>query len=179
MPGFDLTHLIIPAVLALIFVYIQKITSKSIVANEQGQVLMRLPKFYGIVMYLGLAFMVAVFVGMMVSKEPMEIGIVVFFVGMAILSLLGILYYRNHYVLYDQRFIEVRNLFGKVKVIEWTNVKDAGFIPGAGLMTLKDHHGQKVYIHYQMLGIDQFLRTFESKTPWTAAAIGFPRKKTY
>jgi hypothetical protein len=89
---------------------------------------------------------------------------------------LCVLFYRNHYLRFDNSKIEVRSLFGNTKTINWNEIKSANFNRLSGLITLKDESGQKIKMHQHIVGFATFISYLESKTDWTAKKLKLPMK---
>ncbi|WEK34618.1 MAG: hypothetical protein P0Y53_19195 [Candidatus Pseudobacter hemicellulosilyticus] len=168
---------IIHAVILVVFFSLRKAGARAVVADKRGRILLRMPVFFAIFGYAGMLFGLAFFIGPPLSGEKDLLAFIGIGTMMWLLGLACVLFYHNHFVLYDETTIETRSLFGKVTAIRWADIKDAGFISFIGLMTLTSRNGQKVGIHYLLKGIDQFLWVFARKTPWTADAIGFPKRR--
>jgi hypothetical protein len=92
------------------------------------------------------------------------------------LGLLCVLFYRNHYLRFDNSTIEVRSAFAKTKIINWEEIKSVSFNPSSGLITLKNQNGQKIKVHQHLIGLGRFISYLETKTGWTAKKLKLPVK---
>lgn len=159
--------------------YLNKATGKHVDSNENGEFLLRMNKLYNIVGYVGLGTGVIVTVGPFLTDKPdfaMYVMIFLMFLIFIGLGLLSVLFYRNHYLRFDNSKIEVRSPFAKTRTIKWDEMKSASFNPGSGFLTLKDKNGQKIKVHQHIVGLGRFVSYLESKTDWTAKKLKLPVK---
>ena len=157
--------------------YLSKATSKDLVSDEQGQYLLRMHKLYyiaGIVaLVVGAVFIVS---PLIVDNPDLPLYIIVFLMLLLFggLGLLSVLYFKRHYVLYDDKKVEVSNPFGVIKSLLWNEIAKAKFNPSSGLLTLTSNTGEKVKVHYHLVGFPRFVEQLENKTTWTAKQLKLP-----
>lgn len=171
---------LVSASVVVTLAYLNKATGRQIVPGAQGKYLLRLHKLYYIVGLISVAVGGIFLVAPLIINEPnvgmyiMVFLVILFFGG---LGLLSILYYKNHYVLFDTNKIEVRNVFGKIKIFYWNEIKEASYNPHSSLLTLINESGQKVKIHQHLVGLSKFIDYLEEKTCWTAKQLKLPVKR--
>ena len=164
----------------LTLIYLSKATSKEIVSNEQGQYLLRMHKFYYIVGAIGLVFGAIFIVSPLIVDDPdLTFYIIVFLMLLLFggLGLLSVLYFRRHYVLFDETKVEVRSPFGGTKNLLWNEIAKAKFNPSSGLLTLTSKTGDRVMVHYHLVGFPRFVEQLENKTTWTAKQLKLPIRR--
>lgn len=160
--------------------YLAKATSKDIVSNEEGQFLLRMHKLYYIIGIIALVFAVVFIVSPLIVDHPdLELYIIIFFMLLLFggLGLLSVLYFKRHYVLYDDAKLQVCSPFGSTKSLFWNEIAKAKFNPSSGLLTLTSKTGDKVKVHYHLIGFPKFVEQFENKTTWTAKQLKLPIQK--
>lgn len=157
--------------------YLNKATGKHIDSNENGEFLLRMNKLYNIVGYIGFVTGLIVTIGPLLTDKPDFVTYLLVFLTFFILvglGLLAVLFYRNHYLRFDNSKIEVRTPFAKTRTMEWAEIKKASFNPGSGFLTLIDEHGRKIKVHQHIVGLGRFVSYLESKTDWTAKKLKLP-----
>jgi hypothetical protein len=90
------------------------------------------------------------------------------------LGLLSVLYFRQHYVLFDDTKVEAGSPFGGTKSLLWSEITKAKFNPSSGLLTLTGQTGDKVKAHYHLVGFPKFIEHLENKTTYTATQLKLP-----
>jgi hypothetical protein len=157
--------------------YLSKATSKDVVGNEQGQYILRMHKLYYIVGVIALVFAAVFIISPLIVDDP-DFGLYITIFCMLLLfgglGLLSVLYFRRHYVLFDDTNVEVSSPFGKRKCLLWNEVTKAKFNPSSGLLTLTSKTGDKVSVHYHLIGFPKFVEQLENKTTWTAKQLKLP-----
>ena len=170
---------IVSLAVATTLTYLNKATKKNVTANESGEFILRMHKLYKITGYIAIVIGLIVTIGPIFSDKPgKEIYLLMFLMFLIFIGLgtLSVLYYENHYLLFDNSKIEVRNALGKTKTINWNDVQKAKFNPTSGLLTLSDSNGIKVRIHQHLVGLGKFITCLESRTHFTAAKLRLPIK---
>jgi hypothetical protein len=150
--------------------YLNKAMGKHIDSNINGEFFLRMNKLYNIVGYIGLLIGLIVTIGPVLTDQlDFVMYLLIFFAFFILigLGLLAVLFYRNHYIRFDNSKIEVRSPFAKTRIMKWDEIKKASFNPGSGFLILKDQHGQKIKIHQHIVGLGRFVSYLESKTDWT------------
>lgn len=159
--------------------YLNKSAGKSISSDENGQFTIRMHKLYNIAGIISLILCLVVTIGPMLTEEAdLALYVMTFFMFLLFggLGLLCVLYYRNHYVLFDTTKIEVQSPFGKCKTTYWNRLVKATFNPASGLLTLIDSDGQKLKVHQHLVGLGKLVGMLESKTGWTYKELKLPVK---
>lgn len=157
--------------------YLSKATSKEVVSNEEGQYLLRMHKLYYIVGIIALVFGAIFVVSPLIVDHPdLTLYIIIFLMLLLFggLGLLSVLYFRRHYVLFDDTKVEVSSPFGGTKSLLWNEIAKANFNPSSGLLTLTSKTGDKAKVHYHLVGFPRFVEQLENKTIWTAKQLKLP-----
>lgn len=160
--------------------YLSKATSKDVVSNEQGQYTLRMHKLYYIVGIIALVFAAAFIISPLIVDDPDLVLYITIFCMLLLfggLGLLSVLYFRRHYVLFGDTNVEVGSPFGKRKSLFWNEITKAKFNPSSGLLTLTSNTGDKVRVHYHLIGFPKFVEQLENKTTWTAKQLKLPIKR--
>jgi hypothetical protein len=160
--------------------YLSKATSKEVISNERGQYLLRMHKLYYIVGIIALVFGAVFTISPIIVDDPdLALYIIVFLMLLLFegLGLLSVLYFRRHYVLFDDTKVEVRSPFGGTKSLLWNEIAKAKFNLSSGLLTLTNKTGEKVKVHYHLVGFPRFVEQLENKTTWTAKQLRLPIKR--
>lgn len=163
--------------ISLALSYLNKATGKKVTANQQGEYLLRMHKFYyvlGVIsVIIGTVFLV---VPPLVDDVDIVMLIVIFFMLLIFggLGLLCLLYYKNHYLLFDSNRIEVRSHIGKTSSIHWDDIKRAQFNAFSGLLILTTYSGGKLKIHQHLVGLVQFVNQLEERKGWTPQDLKLP-----
>jgi len=180
MSGNSIFYGLVALAVTLTLSYLAKATSKEVVSNEQGQYLLRMHKLYYIVGIIALAFAAVFIISPLIVDDP-DLGLYITIFCMLLLfgglGLLCVLYFRRHFVLFDDTNVEVSSPFGKKKNLLWNEISRAKFNPSTGLLTLTSNTGDKVKVHYHLVGFPKFVEQFESKTTWTAKQLKLPIKR--
>jgi hypothetical protein len=87
-----------------------------------------------------------------------------------------ILLYLNHYLLFDDQFIQVRNAKGVVTSIDWDKLQTASFNSFSGYFVLSTKTGSKLKVHQHLVGLNKFIELLEVKKGWTYSDLKFPKK---
>lgn len=161
-----LLHLVTDCCIAAILWYLNKASKKKILPNLQGEIVLRMPKFYNIIGYISLVIGVITVIGPFVTDKPdtetyiLILAMLLLFGG---LGALCILCYRNHYLLFDNYGVEVRSPMGEVKHIRWNDISMASFNSLSGYLILTDKEGNKLKIFKQLIGLSLFVHALENK----------------
>ena len=89
-------------------------------------------------------------------------------------GLVCLLYYRNHYLKFDNFFIETQTWLGKKALIHWVDIQKISFSPLSGQLTITDKHGASIKIHQHIVGLVAFVKAMEDKTSQTAKGLKLP-----
>lgn len=163
-----------------VLTYLNKATTKEAVANERGTFLLRMHKLY---YYLGILSLLIAVVFIIVPPfvDNMDLPMIsVMFIVLVIfggIGLMCVLYFKNHYLAFNDFQVEVSNQFGKVKTVLWADFIKVKFNPTLGLLVLTSKTGEKVKIHQHLVGLTQFVKLLEAKRGWAANDIKFPISK--
>lgn len=154
-------------------------TGKIVKPNGIDQYFLRMNKFYIIAGYIAMCICLVFIIGFIIALEfELAVFVMVFFIVLILggLGLLGVLLYRNHYLLFSSTKIEVRSVFGKTKITTWNKIKNVSFSQNSGLITITDD-GQKLKVHQHLVGLSKFVAYMEDKTEWTAERLKLPVKR--
>jgi hypothetical protein len=147
--------------------YLSKATNKTVARTEHGQYLLRMHKLYNIVGIISLVIAAVFLIAPVISDDLKPMFYVIVFLMLLLfggLGLISILYFRKHWVLFDETKLDICGPFGKQKSICWNDIAKAGFNPTTGLVTLRTKSGEKVRVHYHLVGFSTFVRYLETKT---------------
>jgi len=165
---------------AAIITLMAKATNKEVPVNENGQILLRMHwayKLTAIVCFLfTAAFLVIPFIDP-AGSAPSYIALVFMLLMFGGFTILCWLFYKKHYVLFDDTSIEVHSALGKTTTMRWDEINDASFNLNSGLLTLTTKSGQKAGVHHHLAGFPKFLDYFERKTRWSAWQFKIPDKR--
>ncbi len=159
--------------------YLNRATGKIVKPNGIDQYFLRMNKFYNIAGYIAMCICLVFIIGSIITLEfELAVFVMVFFIVIIFggLGLLGILLYRNHYLLFSSTKIEVRSVFGKTKITTWNKIQNVSFSQNSGLITITDD-GQKLKVHQHLVGLSKFVAYMEDKTEWTAERLKLPVKR--
>ncbi|HEU4470180.1 MAG TPA: hypothetical protein VFR58_03780 [Flavisolibacter sp.] len=180
MSDYSIFYSLVAVSVALTLSYLSKATNKDVKENEQGQYLLRMHKLYFIVGIIALVF-AGVFIASPLFVDNPDIGLYITIFCMLLLfgglGILSVLYFKKHYVLFDETTLKVGSPFGGVKSINWNEITKAKFSPVSGLLTLTGKAGERVKIHYHLIGFTNFVGQLEKKTGWTAEQLNLPTGK--
>lgn len=170
---------VIPAITAIIASYLYTRTARLVPPQADGKTLLKLPKYFLIIGILGFLMVTAVLIGCLffddVDNETMPLIPTIILFAIQLLSLYTIFLAKNHYVLFNDTILEVRNSMGKVRTVEWATLKECDYKLYPAAFKLKEHSGVIVYVSFYNKGINQFLHMLEAKTKWSRAC--FPIKR--
>ncbi len=159
--------------------YLNRATGKIVKPNGIDQYFLRMNKFYNIAGYIAMCICLVFIIGSIITLEfELAVFVMVFFIVIIFggLGLLGVLLYRNHYLLFSSTKIEVRSVFGKTKITTWNKIQNVSFSQNSGLITITDD-GQKLKVHQHLVGLSKFVAYMEDKTEWTAERLKLPVKR--
>lgn len=159
--------------------YINKAAQKRPDPSITGQYILRVHKIYNITGYASLIFGILMVLSTFFEKFELNYYILtlVCFVFFAGLGTLCILYYRNHYLLFDNTMIEVRGPLGRLNRLKWSEIQTAGFNSMSGLIKLKGKDGQAIRINRHLVGLPRFIAMLEDKTGLKADQLQLPVKR--
>jgi hypothetical protein len=158
--------------------YLNKGSAKAIAFNKE-QYLLRVNKLY---FYIGLFTILTSFVFAIVPPlvdPPDTAMLVAIFFMLLVFGGLGIkliLLYRNHYLLFDEEFVQVRDQKGVVTSTDWDKLQTASFNTFSGYLILSTITGSKLKVHQHLVGISKFMEGLEAKKGWTSSELRFPVK---
>ena len=159
--------------------YLNRATGKIVKPNGIDQYFLRMNKFYNIAGYIAMCICLVFIIGSIITLEfELAVFVMVFFIVIIFggLGLLGVLLYRNHYLLFSSTKIEVRSVFGKTKITTWNKIQNVSFSQNSGLITITDD-GQKLKVHQHLVGLSKFVAYLEDKTEWTVERLKLPVKR--
>jgi len=167
------TYGIIAFLVPLALAYLQRGTGEKVTKSKNGQIILRMNKFYGIIGLFGVCLGLAIATMIVVTNG---------FVGVALMPLLifvgtglpCVLYYQNHILKFDEHTIEVKSVFGKVKSVKWADTHSVSFGAVSGLLSITDSKGTRVKIHQHIVGLSEFIKMMEAKTKWRAKDLKIP-----
>lgn len=174
-----LFYALIGVIVAATLGYLNKKASTHTQPKQDGWYLLRMHRLYNFMGYLGILLGIVVGIGPVLTDEAdlaMYITIFLAFLIFMGLGILSVLFYRNHYLRFNDTDIEVSNAYGKITRTSWDNLIDGRFNISSGLITLTDSDGTKLKIHQHLIGLGGFVGLMEQKTKIKAKDIGLPVK---
>ena len=161
-PFFDLVTLATVGTM----VYLANSVSKNVQANEQGYYLLSMHKAYKLCGYASL--ILGIVIGSFIFFSNHDLAsyciITALFLFFAIMGILCLKYFYNHYVLFNEEKIEVRTVGNRIHFFEWQQIQSARFNPTSGNLKLKCKDGRTFKIHQHLKGISVFLDRLKVKT---------------
>ena len=160
----------------MLLVWLNNQANKKVRTIPNGMFELRLNKFYLYMGVFSILIGIAIVSLVFVSEDIIDLWILVslcilLFVG---LGLYSVLWYRNHYFLFDSKRIESVNLLGKKESLLWENVVSIKFKVLKGVLVFKNKNGLKVEAHQHLIGFGQLLEAIETHTHWEAKDFKIP-----
>jgi hypothetical protein len=166
--------------IAVVLGYLSRATHKKVAGDIGGRYLLRMHKFY-FISGIAALLLAAVFVAApFVTRSDDAVFYLLAFLMLLLcggLGLLSLLYYKRHYVLFDETGFEVCNIRGTVKTATWEEIQEARFNSNSGLLTLTIYAGSRIKVHYHLVGFPQFVALLEQKTNWTSEQLRLPTSR--
>lgn len=135
-------------------------TNKPVIADPQGRYHIKMHKLYRILGIAGFAVAAVFLFAPLIVKDDdlffyvLTFGVAAMFGG---LSLLSFCCYRNHYVRFDDKIVEVAGVFGGRKTFYWNQVKKISFNKNSGFLQVSSFDGEKIKIHQHLVGFPTFV----------------------
>jgi len=153
--------------IAMIFVtrYFRKRNQRHVSVDVDNYYTLTMPKAYKVT---GIIFMVLSLVSspwFILSndwKESSFFSIALIF--MFVLGAVPFLFYKNHYLKFNDRFIEVRSLFGNISLCQWNDINGQKYNVTLGVFYILLKSGKRVAIHEHLVGLDRFKEMLHDKT---------------
>ncbi len=157
--------------------FLTKGAGRTVAADNDGLYHLRMNKLYGIIGVVGLVFGLLFLIFLPLTAEKIDSSILT---GMIIALLIfwgaGIpclMIYRNHIVLFDDKLIKAKNVYGRTKEIEWKDIEEIKFKPFAGVLRLKTNK-EKIKVHHHLVGLSKLVEYMESNTKWNRKELKIP-----
>lgn len=157
--------------------FLEKGTGKQLRINEQGLYELHMPRFYKILGYCSILLALAFLSAMIFIEESKESTYILFILILLMFGVIGaasILFYLNHKVLFDDTYIEVTNIFGKIKTTRWVDLHIIKFNYNSGVLVLKDYANQKLSVHQHLIGLSLFMEFMKTKTSLPVEQLTMP-----
>lgn len=147
------------AVTAGIMALLVRGINKKVTAGLQGEYFMRLPKAYFYTGILCLLIALVMVTGYFIPGGD-TVMLIVLTLTLAFFGwggILMLLYYKNHYLRFDNSFIEVRDYRGRIKYMTWKDIEEVKFNSVSGLLILQGKSGDKLKVSQYLVGLKIFL----------------------
>lgn len=168
------TQIIVPIAVTIAMYYLNKQSRKDASVDANGNVILLLPAFYGILgigaTSLGCGLLVLGLINFNADDIKPIFGLFLLFAGLGTILIL----YRYVYkvILTPQSLIH-RNLIGKYKYLDWSGIKTVDY--GAVSMLLKVSDGNsKIGCHAHLIGFNELVSELEECLGKTRAEMGIP-----
>ena len=79
--------------------------------------------------------------------------------------------YSNHWLKYNDHTISVQNVMGQVSDIKWNEIESVSYENITSFIKIKGN-GKHIKIHNELVGLEDFLEMFESKTNINVRDLG-------
>lgn len=162
--NFAVTVVVIIAVTVLMK-YLSRSSKKQPVFSEDGSIILRMNRAYGIVGFIGIggALLITVIASAGSVKTQGDLLIVVLLIlFFALISVPLVLTLRNVKALVNDKGIKYYGITGKLKEVHWSDIKKVKFSKISLELTLITDT-KKVKIHVHMAGFDHFLKLLKKK----------------
>ncbi len=154
-------------VTSLVLNYLNRSVTQEVLTNEDGRFYLTMHSSYKIAGYasifLGLAITIGIF--FVDASELFAIaGILGMFLLFTIAGILSVLYYKRHYISFDEKSVEVKSIQNVIERFEWTNIKEGKLNKVSGAIVFKTLDGRKFKVHQHLKGINHFFDMLKQKT---------------
>lgn len=170
-------YTIIVIAISVILAFLTKATGKAVVIDNDGHYNLRMNKFYGIIGFVSLIIGLLFLIFLPLTAEPNDSAVWIVTTLMPLIFWgIGIpcmMYYRNHRLVFNNNSIIVTNIYGQIKEIKWSDIKDINFNALSGLLVLKTTQ-EKIKIHQHLVGLSKFIEHIENNTKWTQKELKLP-----
>lgn len=167
----------ISLVVGLALAYLKKGASQSGGQTVNGLVVLKMNKLYGIIGIISIIFGFGFSLLPVLSNEYNSVMFLIVLIMLLIFWGAGIpcwLYYKNHKLEFDGEKIIVKNVLGKEKTIQWSEINQITFSHFSSYLTIIDSKGEKIKIHQHIVGLSSFAKMIETKTSWKVKELKFP-----
>lgn len=179
MPA-SLTVVSVSVSMVLFFAFLRIVGRRKMEPDEQGKVTLYVPGAFSILGYL-LILLGCFFIAWLFITGEMNVwtvlGSSVFFLLFGLWGRYLLMHVKNYRVRFDEEKLEVSSARKKIKSMQWEEIQTAKFHPVLHTIKFTAHDGEKIRVHCQLTGIDQFLYKLYEKTGLTPATIGIPPGK--
>jgi len=157
-----MVSIIVSISVSLLLYFLNKASKKEALSLINGSYELRMNRAYQIIGIAGIfSGLIFLFVPVMISEYSLGIilatGLMfLFFIGISVPCLL---WYKNHYVRFDNISVYSNDLYGRNQQINWKDITSASFKPFAGVMALSDRNGNAVKVHQHLVGFSTFMET--------------------
>lgn len=174
-----ISHAVALVVDTIVKHYFNKPAAKRIEADWQGNFTLRMRKRYYILGRIYVVFACAI-TALLVFKPPVGLFTITtaafFLLAFLGAGVLYILYYRNHWVTFDDTYIEVSNPRGNVITTTWNKIVKAKFNLLTDILTLTDEDGQKLKLAKPLTGLNTFVTLLKQKTGLTSGVEDYMKR---
>ena len=171
-----ITSGLIGITITLVFSYMNNGANEEIEIQSNGDIELRMNKFYHILGYLSIGF-ASIFVMAALYYQDKEMYIL----GFAMLLLFGglglliLMYYLNHKLMFNEDKIIVHNWRREVQEIYWTEITEIKFNAFSGYLKINGRN-KNLKIHYHLVGLKEFTKRIDQKTKWKSSNLNLPFK---
>ena len=168
----DFTYIFIAAAVTIMMSFLLKASRKKPKIDEDGNRILRLPILYPIIGGIAVIFGLGLFIFLCIIL-PAEDIMFAFIVPLIALGL-GVpllLVSLVSKIKITSEGIEQTTMFGKQKIILWTDIKSITFGKVSLELKIKDEN-QKIKVHMHMVGFPDFISEIENKTGYSKKQMG-------
>jgi hypothetical protein len=154
--------------------FLTKATGEKIKAQSDGKVKLRINILYGIIGILSLIFCIGFIIFFLsINDESTVIGLIIMFGIFGFPGIVCTLYYFNHNLLFDNKTITVKNMYGQTNTASWIDINYMNFNAITGLITIKTKN-RTLKVHQHLVGLSSFIEKVEKNTNWSAKSLKIP-----
>ena len=162
----DILVPVIVSVAVTVTLYFLKNASKAESNVLESSASLRMSILYLIIGGAGLIMSILFLLMPVLAQEySLEIFIVsgIFFVGFGAMSVVIIMWYWNHRVIYNENGLTATSYYGKKQWIAWNEIKRVKYSAFSGLVVVSDSHGNSVKAHQHLVGFVSLVRAMQSQ----------------
>lgn len=157
------------------FYFLGKQAGKSVLADTDGFVVLRLSKFYQYFSWLMFAMGAGISLIIIGETESAVIFIILFSSILLIaMGTIFLMWYNNHREIFSDQEISCFSWTGKLSHLDWEKVESVSFNAFSGYLKLKGERGKVLKMHMHLVGLKTLAEMVEKKTGNSAAVLKLP-----
>ena len=174
--GKVIAYVLIGMAVTLVINYMNKGASQEIEKGLNGEVELRMNKFYQTLGYVSIGIaLIFILIALYYQETEMYIIGVLMLLLFGGLGLFCLMYYRNHRLNFNDEKIIVHNWRRKIEEISWGEIDEIKFNPFSGYIKVRGLN-KNLRIHQHLVGLKEFTESMEKKTKWKASKLKLPSK---